>query len=118
MGSCGDGICQPSCNENSDTCPADCPAPQPTPPNPCDGATCGDGVCQPECGEGPDCVDCGGGTDPCDGAFCGDGICQPECGEGPDCSDCGFDGGGGGDDPGCEFDDFSNDWVRADGGFC
>ena len=89
--SCGNGIC--TANENSSTCPSDCP-------------TCGDGVCGPnedmwscpnDCGYCGDGV-CGGNENwwSCayDCGYCGDGVCgfdetwtcsfdcNPECGGG------------------------------------
>jgi len=68
---CGDGQCDPGCDETLASCPADC-------------RSCGDGVCSP--GESP--TSCP--TDCCGG--CGDGLCKGyACGENPTVcpADCG-----------------------------
>ena len=68
---CGDGVCDPGCDETLDACPCDC-------------AVDGDGVCSP-CGESPattpfDCCRGPGGA-----SGCGDGYCLGNgCGENPD----------------------------------
>ncbi len=69
---CGDGACDPACDERVETCPKDC-------------CVCGNGVCDGGeiCGEfREDATTC-----PCDCTTCGDGVCSP-CGENPtNCSD-------------------------------
>ncbi len=94
---CGDGVCQPECDETCENCPGDCgECPGDEPHGECDFVDCGDGVCQPECDETCyncpwDCGECE--EDPCAEVDCGDGVCQEECDEfcdtcPDDCGEC------------------------------
>ena len=91
------GACDPACNEDCNTCPADCPCPA------CTTCNTSTGVCDPDCPDGTcdavsgeDCNTCPGDCPcpnpclPCDpgtgvcgtpiaGCCCGDGICENDC---------------------------------------
>ena len=72
-GYCGDGICDPSLGETTNTCPSDC-HPQ---------GYCGDGICDPDLGEST--ITCPGDCP----LTCGDGFCNVAGGELQSCpQDC------------------------------